>query len=72
MRHQFSAFPIPNSNQSGTGTESGTSIKELRLGSRRKKVSGVRALIAIGLLKKHGVGLAEVARRAGGINRGRI
>ncbi len=48
------------------------SIKELRSGSRRKEVSGVRALIAIGLVKKHGVALAEVARRVGGINRGRI
>jgi len=41
------------------------SIKELRSGSRRKQVSGVRALIAIGLVKKHGVALAEVARRVG-------
>ena len=38
------------------------SIKELRSGSRRKEVSGVRALIALGLVKKHGVALAEVAR----------
>ncbi len=30
-----------------------------------KEVSGVRALIAIGLVKKHGVALAEVARRVG-------
>ena len=29
------------------------SIKELRSGSRRKEVSGVRALIAIGLVKQH-------------------
>ncbi len=28
-------------------------------------VSGVRALIAIGLVKNHGVALAEVARRVG-------
>ena len=41
------------------------SIKELKSGSRRKEVSGVRALIAIGLVKKHGVALAEVARRVG-------
>jgi transcriptional regulator with XRE-family HTH domain len=41
------------------------SIKELKSGSRRKEVSGVRALSAIVLVKKHGVALAEVARRAG-------
>jgi len=41
------------------------SIKELRSGSRRKEVSGVRSLIAIGLVKNHGVSLAEVARRVG-------
>lgn len=39
------------------------SIEELKSGSRRKEVSGVRALIATGLVKKHGVSLAEVARR---------
>ncbi len=41
------------------------SIEELRSGSRRKEVSGIRAQIAIGLVKKHGVALAEVARRVG-------
>ena len=41
------------------------SIAELKSGSRCKEVSGVRALIAIGLVKKHGVSLAEVARRVG-------
>jgi REP element-mobilizing transposase RayT len=41
------------------------SIRELKSGSRRKEVSGVRALIATGLVKKHGVTLAEVARRVG-------
>ena len=41
------------------------SIKELRSGSRRREVSGIRALIAIGLVKNHGVALAEVARRVG-------
>ena len=41
------------------------SKKELRSGSRRKEVSGVRSLVAIGLVKKHGVSLAEVARRVG-------
>ena len=41
------------------------SIEELVSGSRRKEVSGVRASIAIGLVKKHGVALAEVARRVG-------
>jgi hypothetical protein len=37
------------------------SIAELKAGSRRKKVSGVRARIAIGLVKRHGVALAEAA-----------
>lgn len=41
------------------------SIEELVSGSRRKAVSGVRASIAIGLVKNHGVALAEVARRVG-------
>jgi REP element-mobilizing transposase RayT len=41
------------------------SIEELRSGSRCKEVSGVRALIAIELVKKQGVALAEVARRVG-------
>ena len=41
------------------------SIEELKSGSRCKEVTGVRALIAIGLVKKHGVALAEVARRVG-------
>ena len=41
------------------------SISELKSGSRCKEVSGVRALIATGLVKKHGVSLAEVARRVG-------
>ena len=41
------------------------SIKELKGGSRRKEVSRVRGRIAIGPVKEHGVGLAEVARRPG-------
>jgi REP element-mobilizing transposase RayT len=41
------------------------SIAELKAGSRRKEVSGVRAQIAIGLIKKYGVALAEVARQLG-------
>ena len=41
------------------------SIAELKAGGRRKEVSGVRARIALGLVKKHGVSLAEVARRVG-------
>ena len=41
------------------------SIEELRSGSRRKEVSGVRASIAIGLVKKHGVASAEAVRRVG-------
>ncbi len=41
------------------------SIEELKSGSRCKEVTSVRALIAIGLVKKHGVALAEVARRVG-------
>jgi len=41
------------------------SMAELKAGSRRREVSGVRAQIAIGLVKRHGVSLAEVARRVG-------
>ena len=41
------------------------SKKELKSGSRRKEVSGVRSLIAIELVKKQGISLAEVARRVG-------
>jgi len=41
------------------------SSAELKAGGRRKEVSGVRAQIAIGLVERHGVALAEVARRVG-------
>jgi REP element-mobilizing transposase RayT len=41
------------------------SLDELKGGSRRKEVSGVRSRIAIELVKGHGVALAEVARRVG-------
>ena len=41
------------------------SIRELKSGRRRKEVSGVRALIATGLVKKHGVTFAEGTRRVG-------
>ncbi len=47
------------------GKNEKVSIEELRSGNRRKEVSGIRAQIAIGLVKKHGVALAEVARRVG-------
>ena len=40
-------------------------IEELKAGSRRKEVSKARARIALGLIKRHGVSLAEVARRVG-------
>ena len=40
-------------------------MAELKAGSRRRAVSGVRTRIAIGLVKRHGVSLAEVARRVG-------
>ena len=43
----------------------GVSVKALRSGSRRKEVSALRAEIAMGLVKEHGVALAEVARRVG-------
>ena len=43
----------------------GISVAELRSGSRRNEVSAVRAAIANGLVKEHGVALAEVARRVG-------
>jgi putative transposase len=41
------------------------SIEELKGGSRRKEISAVRKRIAIELVKRHGVALAEVARRVG-------
>lgn len=41
------------------------SIEELKGGSRRKEISAVRNRIAIELVKRHGVALAEVARRVG-------
>ncbi len=41
------------------------SIQELKAGSRRQKVSRVRAQVATGLVKHHGISLAEVARRVG-------
>ena len=41
------------------------SIEELTGGSRRRKVTKVRNLIAIELVKGHGVALAEIARRVG-------
>ena len=40
-------------------------IEELKAGSRHYEASRVRAQIAIGLVKTHGVALAEVARRLG-------
>ena len=42
-----------------------TSIEELKGGSRRRQISRVRARIAIGLVKTHGIALAEVARQLG-------
>ena len=41
------------------------SIEELKGGSRRKEISAVRNRIAIELVKRHGVALAEVARQVG-------
>jgi hypothetical protein len=41
------------------------SIEELTSGSRRKEVSAIRGRIAIGLVEKYGIALAEVARRVG-------
>ena len=41
------------------------SIEELKAGSRRKEVREVRKRIAIELVKRQGVALAEVARRVG-------
>jgi hypothetical protein len=41
------------------------SIEELKAGSRRKEVSRARSLITIGLVKTHGLSLAEVARTVG-------
>ena len=39
--------------------------EKIKGGSRRRKASRVRARIAIGLVKKHGVSLAEAARQLG-------
>jgi len=41
------------------------SIEELKAGGRRRETSRVRAQIAIGLIKTHGVSLAEAARQLG-------
>ena len=41
------------------------SIAELKGGSRRKEISAVRNRIAIELVKRHGVALADIARRVG-------
>ena len=41
------------------------SFEELKGGSRRKEISAVRNRIAIELVKRHGVALAEVARQVG-------
>jgi REP element-mobilizing transposase RayT len=41
------------------------STEEIKAGGRRRAVSKVRAQIAIGLVKTHGVSLAEVARQLG-------
>jgi REP element-mobilizing transposase RayT len=45
--------------------ESGVSEKELRSGSQRRRVSGVRAEIACYLSREMGVAMAEIARRLG-------
>ena len=41
------------------------SIEKVRSGSRRTEVSGIRARVAIGLVREHGVALAGVAWRLG-------
>jgi REP element-mobilizing transposase RayT len=41
------------------------STEEIKAGGRRRAASNVRAQIAIGLVKTHGVSLAEVARQLG-------
>jgi len=41
------------------------SIEELKAGGRRRQASRVRAQIAIGSVKTHGVSLAEVTRHIG-------
>ena len=41
------------------------SVQELKSGSRRKDVSRARSLIALALVKTHGMALAEVARTLG-------
>ncbi len=49
----------------GICQDENVSIEELKGGSRRGRISRVRARIAIGLVKAHGVAFAEVARRLG-------
>ena len=41
------------------------SVQELKSGSRRKDVSRARSLIALALVKTHGMALADVARTVG-------
>ncbi|MGD9192519.1 MAG: transposase [Desulfobacterales bacterium] len=41
------------------------SFEELKSGGRRKEVSALRARVAMGLVEKYGIALAEVARRVG-------
>ncbi len=48
-----------------TCTKEDISINELKAGSRRREASRLRAQIAKGLVKGHGVSLAEVARKLG-------
>ena len=45
--------------------KSGVSLTELRSGSRRGRLPGVRTKIVRGLVENYGVGVAEVARQVG-------
>ena len=48
------------------------SIEELKASSSHMEVSGIRVRIAIGLVKRHGVGSAEITVRVGVVSLGHI
>ena len=68
IRYQFPAKDDPekiNEFIAKVCKKENKSIMELKAGGRCRQASRVRAKIAIGLVKTHGVSLAEVARHIG-------
>ena len=68
IRYQFPAKDDPekiNEFIAKICKNEGISIEELKAGGRRRPASRVRAQIALGLVKTHGVSLAEIARHIG-------